>query len=67
MGIRVAGSDLALAIAIVQQGALAGLLLVDGNPLEELDLATDTTNIQLIMKDGKIYKNTLQALQYVQQ
>jgi len=34
---------------------------VDGNPLENLDLVADAEkNFVLIMKDGKIYKNTIQ-------
>jgi imidazolonepropionase-like amidohydrolase len=39
---------------------LADLLVVDGNPLEDLGLVGDPgKNFNLIMKDGKIYKNTL--------
>ena len=44
----------------VEKGALADLLLVKGNPLEDLTMVTNRENIQIIMKDGKIYKNTLQ-------
>ena len=41
-------------------GAYADLILVDGNPLEDLSLVADAeNNFDLIMKDGKIYKNTL--------
>jgi imidazolonepropionase-like amidohydrolase len=48
-------------IGLIEQGAYADLLLVDGNPLEELNLVTDPdTNFVVIMKDGKIYKNTLE-------
>ena len=37
------------------------MLLVDGNPLENLDLvANPEKNFLIIMKDGKIYKNTIQ-------
>ena len=44
-----------------QEGAYADLLLVDGNPLENIDLIGDTAkNFVIIMKDGVIYKNTLQ-------
>ena len=43
----------------VEKGALADLLLVKGNPLEDLTMVTNRENIQIIMKDGKIYKNTL--------
>jgi len=44
----------------VKEGAYADLLLVDGNPLENLDLVADPDkNFVVIMKDGKIYKNTV--------
>ena len=47
-------------LGVVEQGALADLLLVDGNPLENLDLVADPANkFLLIMKDGIIYKNTI--------
>lgn len=47
-------------LGVVQQDALADLLLVDGNPLETLDLVKDPhKNFVVIMKDGRIYKNTL--------
>jgi len=48
-------------LGVVKEGALADLLLVDGNPLENLDLVADPDkNFVVIMKDGKIYKNTVQ-------
>jgi imidazolonepropionase-like amidohydrolase len=47
-------------LGVVEAGALADLLLVDGNPLEDIDLvANPDKNFVVIMKDGKIYKNTL--------
>jgi imidazolonepropionase-like amidohydrolase len=47
-------------LGVVEEGALADLLLVDGNPLEELALVADPDkNFLVIMKDGAIYKNTL--------
>jgi imidazolonepropionase-like amidohydrolase len=47
-------------IGVVQVGALADLLLVDGNPLQNLNLVADPVkNFVVIMKDGKIYKDTL--------
>ena len=47
-------------LGVVEAGALADLLLVDGNPLEEINLVADPAkNFLVIMKDGKIYKNTL--------
>ena len=46
-------------LSVVQEGALADLLLVDSNPLENLDLVKDPgKNFVVIIKDGKIYKNT---------
>jgi len=48
-------------IGVVKEGALADLILVDGNPLKDIDLVADPDkNFVVIMKDGKIYKNTLQ-------
>jgi imidazolonepropionase-like amidohydrolase len=47
-------------LGVVEEGALADLLLVDGNPLEDIDLIADpATNFKIIMKDGKVFKNTL--------
>ena len=45
------------------QGAYADLVIVDGNPLEDISLLADPeANLKVIMKDGKIYKNTLERL-----
>ena len=45
-------------LGVVEQGALAGLLLVDGNPLDNINLIADpANNFKIIMKDGVIYKN----------
>jgi imidazolonepropionase-like amidohydrolase len=47
-------------LGVVEKGALADLLLVEGNPLENIELIADPgKNIVVIMKDGTIYKNTL--------
>jgi imidazolonepropionase-like amidohydrolase len=59
-------------LGVVEQGAYADLLLVDGNPLEDLSvLGTEdkwfdgperpdgVPTIRIIMKDGILYKNTL--------
>ena len=46
---------------MVKEGAYADLLLVDGNPLENIDLIADPhKNFVIIMKDGVIYKNTIE-------
>jgi imidazolonepropionase-like amidohydrolase len=47
-------------LGVVEVGALADLLLVDGNPLEDINLvANPDKNFVVIMKDGTIYKNSL--------
>jgi len=47
-------------LGVVEEGAYADLLLVDGNPLENIRLVAEPDkNFLVIMKDGKIYKNTL--------
>jgi imidazolonepropionase-like amidohydrolase len=47
-------------LGVVKEGALADLLLVDGNPLADLKLIEDPAkNFLVIMKDGRIYKDGL--------
>jgi len=47
-------------LGVVEAGALADLLVVDGNPLENIKLIADPAkNFVVIMKDGKIYKNLI--------
>lgn len=45
-------------LGIVEEGALADLILVDGDPLTRLDLIADPAkNFSVIMKDGVVYKD----------
>ncbi len=45
-------------LGVAETGALADLILVNGDPLANLDLIADPgANFALIMKDGRIYKN----------
>jgi len=47
-------------LGVIAEGAYADLVLVDGNPLRDITLLADPdNNLKLIMKDGVIYKNTL--------
>jgi imidazolonepropionase-like amidohydrolase len=46
-------------LGVVEKGAYADLLLVDGNPLKDIELMADPGNFRIIMKDGVIHKNTL--------
>ncbi|BAU66020.1 hypothetical protein STA3757_34210 [Stanieria sp. NIES-3757] len=47
-------------LGVVVEGALADLLLVNGNPLDNIQLIENPDqNFLVIMKDGKVYKNLL--------
>ena len=47
-------------LGVVKEGALADLVLVNGNPLENIELIADpASNFLIIMKDGKIFKNSM--------
>jgi imidazolonepropionase-like amidohydrolase len=47
-------------LGVVEEGALADLILVDGDPIEDLKLIADPeTNFFVIMKDGRFVKNAL--------
>jgi imidazolonepropionase-like amidohydrolase len=59
-------------LGVIEKGAYADLLIVDGNPLEDITAIganpkyldskpreQSVETIKVIMKDGKIYKNTL--------
>ena len=48
-------------LGVVEEGALADLLLVEGNPLQNVDLLGDPgNNFSVIIKNGVVYKNKLQ-------
>jgi imidazolonepropionase-like amidohydrolase len=47
-------------LGVVAPGALADLLVIDGNPLDDIRvLTTPEQSLKLIMKQGNIYKNEL--------
>jgi imidazolonepropionase-like amidohydrolase len=47
-------------LGVVEEGAFADLLLVDGDPLSDIGLLADPEkNLLVIMKDGAIFKNTM--------
>ncbi|HEX3502682.1 MAG TPA: amidohydrolase family protein [Xanthobacteraceae bacterium] len=49
-------------LGVIEEKALADLLVIDGNPVDHIEVvATPEKNLAVIMKDGKIYKNTLKA------
>ena len=60
-------------LGVIEEGAYADIILVDGNPLEDLALlgasvemfgescpTPSVDTIRLVMKNGVIYKNTLE-------
>jgi len=48
-------------LGVIRAGAYADILLVDGNPLEDLSLlGSNGKHLSLIMKDGNIFKNTIE-------
>jgi imidazolonepropionase-like amidohydrolase len=49
-------------LGVVETGALADLLLVDGDPTADIALLSDPAkNLLVIMKDGRVVKNMLAA------
>ncbi len=49
-------------LGVIAPGALADLLVVEGNPLEDLNLLQDQgAHLAAIMKGGKLYKNSLRT------
>lgn len=47
-------------LGVIEKGAYADLILVDGNPLQNINVLENTGNFLVIMKDGIIYKNNIQ-------
>jgi len=44
----------------IEAGAYANMLVIDGNPLEDISLIADPDQtMKLVMKDGSIHKNVL--------
>jgi imidazolonepropionase-like amidohydrolase len=49
-------------LGVLEEGALADLLVVDGDPIANIALVENPEkNFLIIMKDGKIYKDTLHS------
>jgi imidazolonepropionase-like amidohydrolase len=58
-GTRIGGQVMGLSdeLGQVKEGYIADLLLVDGNPLNDLDLVVHEKNLHVIMKEGDLYKD----------
>ena len=51
-------------IGAIKPGAIADILVVNGNPLENLQLLQDVgAHLDVIMNDGKLHQNNLDARQ----
>ncbi len=48
-------------IGTVEEGKLADLLVVDGNPLENITVLQKKSNLKLIMKGGRAFKSELES------
>ncbi len=49
-------------IGVIEPDAYADVLLVDGDPIADIGLlANPEKNLKIIMKDGRIYKNTVKG------
>jgi imidazolonepropionase-like amidohydrolase len=46
-------------LRVMKEGAYADILLIDGDPTQDIRLLMVSDNIDLIMKDGVIYKDEL--------
>ncbi|CAI5973663.1 unnamed protein product [Closterium sp. NIES-65] len=46
-------------IGVVVVGALADLIVLDVNPLEDISILTDSNNLKLIMKEGTVFKRDI--------
>jgi len=58
-GTKIGGEVMGLAneLGQVKEGYIADLLLVDGDPLQDLDILVHERNLHVIMKDGALYKD----------
>jgi hypothetical protein len=50
----------------VEAGKFADLLVVDGDPLENIAILQDRSRLAMVMKDGKVMVNTLGLPQELQ-
>jgi len=46
-------------IGLIEEGAYADMLLVNGDPTQDISVLGNKDNLLVIIKNGKVYKNTL--------
>ena len=49
-------------LGVLSDGALADMLLVDGDPTQDVTIMTDKDRLVMIMKDGQVHKNETHAV-----
>jgi imidazolonepropionase-like amidohydrolase len=54
------GELMGMKVGVIAEGWLADLLLVDGDPLEDIKILQDKSRLSAIMQDGKFRKLELQ-------
>jgi len=65
-GTRIGGQVMGMGneLGQVKEGYIADLLLVDGDPLKDLDLVVHEKNLHVIMKEGSLYKDISAAASF---
>jgi len=48
-------------IGTIEVGKLADVIVVDGNPLDDIGVLQDATRVVCVMRDGQVFKNQLPA------
>lgn len=56
---RQGGELMGLPVGEIRENRLADLLLVEGNPLDDIAILQDKNKILAVMKDGKFHRNQL--------
>lgn len=58
---KLGGELMGLEVGLVREGWLADLLLVDGDPTQDVSILQDKDRLAMIMKDGELYKAPAEA------
>jgi imidazolonepropionase-like amidohydrolase len=59
---KIGGELMGMEVGQVRDGYLADLLLVRGNPVEDVRILQDRNNLAMVMKDGAVHSTDLPAL-----
>jgi len=51
-------------LGVIEEGAWADILVWKGNPIRDVKLILEESNLKLVMKGGNVYKNRLSAPAY---